>query len=822
MNSRKLMTDHRALPIVGVALAVLLAGAPGCGHGHDDANGAGLTDPSVDPSSDPNCVSTTENFTSQVYGKALASCLSCHVPGGQADQQGARFKIYPDTYPDFVNANIEAMREFAKVQVDGKPLLLEKPLGEQNHGGGAVLTENSDAYQILTKFVDDLQSGVTTSCNGDVQLGVRFIDNRTAARKAAITLAARFPSDEELESVSTDDGLKQFVLALTHEEPFYDRLREIWNDALFTQRPVNGTYGNQWGNAPLLFDDKAPGYTDTNNHLMARAMTEEPLRLIEYIVRNGLPFSDVVSADYVVANPYLAATYGLPHSKSLISDNWLEWERVAGQPTQLYQDFQDGTTKTAHLPSAGVLTTTSFLLRWESTPTNRGRKRARIILKNFLATDILKVAQRPIDAAAASSIADPTINDPTCSVCHSTVDPIAGGYRGFVQDFPYIHFDSTAPWYDDMAAPGFNGAAMPSDQYGDPIAWLGAQIPKDPRFALSVVRIMYKGIIGDDPLDIPADKTLLDYEDRVRAYTIQNDEFGKIATKFTAANFDLREVIVALVESAYFRALSGDPSRDGLHSGLGQGRLLTPEMLSRKIKAVTGQYFHRNSLPAYDDPERARDQYLVNDLMIDSEWNFVYGGIDSGETTSRAETMSPIMVAMNEYVAAVAACQVTAYDFTKTPATRRFFKTVEMDTMPFLPRASASDPLVAVADAEPKIRETIKGLFFRFLGDTVESDSEEVTAVYGLFVDAWKDAENTDVMTGGQNKGLMCSANADIDQGPAKPTPQAWGSFAGLADRPAGAPYQPGMKITTDEHFTIRAWQAVLTYLFTDYHFTHE
>ena len=43
-----------------------------------------------------------------------------------------------------------------------------------------------------------------------------------------------------------------------------------------------------------------------------------------------------------------------------------------------------------------------------------------------------------------------------------------------------------------------------------------------------------------------------------------------------------------------------------------------------------------------------------------------------------------------------------------------------------------------------------------------------------------------------------------------------------LRDRPEKAAYEPGMKIDRDENFTVRSWQAVMTYLLQDYRFTHE
>jgi hypothetical protein len=784
--------------------------------------GCSSEDEANDPSS-PSCVSTREYFTTQIYGKTLQACAGCHSPGGTADQRGAKFKLQRETYPNFVSANLAHIRDYAKLDYDGKPMLLLKPLGQREHGGGAVLKEDSEDYKILTKFVGDLRAGRESTCNGDAQLGVILMDNRETVRKAAITLAGRYPTDAEFTEAGTDEGLDRFVLKLTGEELFYDRLREIWNDALLTDRGLDAGVGATYQNAPELYDDRFPGYTTANRQWASTSVTEEPMRFIEYVVRNNLPFSDVVTGNYVVANPYVARIYGLPHDKPVAPENYLEWKRLDFSPVQF--PSSQGAPRATGVPVAGVLTTPAFLNRWETTRTNKGRKRARIVLKNFLATDIFKFAQRPVDSTALTSVQNPTANSPMCSVCHTVIDPIAGGFRGFDEN-SMARFNPDDQWHDDMLPPGFNSTQMPPESYGSAIMWLGAQIPRDPRFGIAVAQVMYRGLVGDEPLTFPQDKAAPDYEDRVKGYGIQSDWFVKIGSDFAAAKFDMRQLVLAIVKSAYFRAKSGDTTKDGLHDGLGPGRLLTPEMLGRKYRATTGLYFFANEAASKDDT-RARDGFLRSDLVRDRDWRLVYGGIDSGDVTKRTDTMSPIMLATSQYTSAIVACRTTSYDFTKVAGDRRLFRKVEMNTTPFTVRAAADSPLVAVPDAERKIRENIVDLYFRLLGETVAADSDEVNKAYALFVDVWKDLEETDLRDG-NNKGMSnnrCVANDDWDKGVRfeDQNGRLTAVFDKLAPRPdAKAPYAPGQRLDRDENFTVRSWQAVMTYLLTDYRFTHE
>lgn len=804
----------RALSVGGIALAALTMGPTTTGCGSDE-EGSGSA-----------CVSTREYFTTQVYGKAMQSCAGCHSAGGVAEQQGAKFKMYRETYPDFVSANINAIREYADIQVRDQPLILVKPLGERSHGGGAVFAKDSEEYKILEKFVTDMREGNVTECESTDKLQVELLPLRETARKAAITLAGRFPTDEELGNASSELGFDSFVIGLTREEAFYDRLREIWNDALLTERGIDAGQGSIYDNGPELYDDRHPAYTTTNRQWASASITEEPMRFIEYVVRNDLPFSDVVAGNYIVANPYTAKLYGVPHDKPIAPESFLDWKRIDFSPVQ-NSTSREGAQKTTGVPAAGVLTTPAFLNRWETTPTNKGRKRARIVLKNFLATDIFKFAQRPVDSTALTSVQNPTSNSAMCSVCHKVIDPIAGGFRGFNEQ-TLTRFDPADKWHDDMLPPGFNTTQMPPENYGNAAMWLGAQIPRDPRFGVSIAQVMYQGIIGDEPLAFPQDKGAPDYDDRVKAFNEQNDWFVKVGAQFVANKFDLRKLVVSIVRSAYFRAKSGDTTKDGLHAGLGQGRLLTPEMLGRKYKATTGLYFFQNEA-ARKDESRARDGYLRSDFVEDNEWRLVYGGIDSGDVTKRTDTMSPIMVATSQYSGALVACRATSYDFTKPQGARRLFRNVEMNTVPFTPRANADAPLVAVPEAEGKIRQNIAYLFFRLLGETVDPNGPEASRAYSLFVDVWKDLEESDLKGGGNNKGIgsgRCIAENDWDKG-TKFEPDQNGNvravFEKLRPRPdAKTPYEPGMRLDRDDNFTVRSWQAVVTYLLTDYRFTHE
>jgi Protein of unknown function (DUF1588) len=806
--------------LLGAGLAVAIPAA-GCGSSaEDDANNT--------------CVSTRDEFTQSMYPILQQNCLGCHGPGGTADAAGAKFKLVRETYPDFVSANVSSMREYAKLESEGKALLLRKPLGDSNHGGGAILKEDSPEYKKLVTFVNELKTGQDRFCAEGDPLGAQSLSFRQTYRKAAIILGGKVPTDAELATINSEADLDNAVIELTKTEPFYDRLRDFWNDGLLTDRGINVNRIAQMYGAECMYweqdTDKCPAYQGAGElrQYASRALTEEPLRYIEYVVRNNLPFSDIVAGNYIVANPFSAAAYNLKHDLPPSPENYNAWKKMEFAPVQTYEvGYGENAKKVSYkTPVAGVLSSPSFLTRWETTPTNKSRKRARIVLKNFLATDIFKFAQRPVDSTQLTSIQNPTSNSQECKVCHAVVDPIAGGFRGFDED-DMIRYDGEDKWHDDMVPPGYQTAQMPQPAYAVAVSWLGNQIPTDQRFGIAVAQTMYRGIVGDEVLAFPDDKAAPDYNDRVKAFNLQNDWLLSVGQKFAVAKFDLRVVVAEIVKSPYFRAASGDPKKDGLHGGLGQGRLLTPEILALKYQAATGlRYFNFEAVR--NNPLRKADGYRTNDVVDDEDWRILLGGIDSGDVTKRSDTTTPVMLATNQFMAASVACRVTSFEFTKPAAERRMLGAVELNTVPFAPRATANLPLVANPEAEPKIRAAIKNLHWRFFGEDLDVNSAEVTRTFNLFIDVWKDLENgVASKVKGASKGLpgRCHANVNYDAEPVfgkNDQNQTTVSYPRLKARPDGAEYVTGMVLQNDENFTVRAWQAVLTYMMSDYRFTHE
>ncbi len=717
--------------------------------------------------SSADCTATRTYFEREVWSPFMSSkCAKCHTPDGPAVVEShAKFVVQPASYPGFIDTNLATLKEVSKIQYEGKSELLLKPLGQMNHGGGPVLEESSAEYKALVELVARLD---TTDTCGDASKAtidnVTLLDAPSTLRKASLALASRLPTAEETDAVTKggDTALDASLDALMKDPIFLTRLREIWNDFLLTDRFF------AYGGAALGFmnDEDFPNvnYDDKNpdRYLANAAIAREPLDLLAYIVKNDKPFTDVVEADYTVVNPYSAKVYGLSDIK--FTDPTDQSELHEAHVT---------TAKGVAIPHAGMLSTPAFLNRWQTTATNRNRARARRVFQYFLASDVLKIAERPVDATKVTAEENPTHNSQYCTVCHTVIDPVAGTFRGWGEQ-DYEHFDPMGKWHDEMFPPGFATATLPPDSYGKGVTWLGGQISGDPRFALSAVYNVYKGFTGHEPLPYPRDVTAPGFSEQLAGWEAQDSFFRETATAFTGSGFNLKTIVKAVIKSPYFRAIAGNITTPLQMKDLGTSRLLTPEMLNRKIPAILGFPWRRNG----------------DSDWLTSDYNLLYGGIDSESVTSRLTTPNGIVTSVGSRMANEVACRATAWDFTKAAKDRRMLPLVELTEVP----ESAGN---TVEGSVTDIKKNIQYLHQLVLGEKLELSDPEIERTYQLFLDTWRELS----LDGNTGLTFECSGR--------------WNQVTG-EDLPEGE------QITEDKTYAVRSWMAVMTYLLSDYKFLYE
>lgn len=752
------------VPILMAAAVVAVTSFAGCSSG----------------STSTECVSDRQFFQREIWGRFMGqTCTRCHTPGGQAVDANARFVLQPTSYPNFIDANMAMLKEMSKYEYEGKSLVLQKPIGNAGHQGGKVLQEGSPEYASLKAMVARL-NGPATQCSSQNSIlsNVTLLSPADTFRKAAIDLAGRLPTADERSAIEAggENALDAALDNLMKENAFYDRVRDWYNDIILSDRALqyNGAAINFMDDSlfPALapFNDQMnPLYDDPRRPLINKALAREPLDLIAYVVRNDRPFTEIVSAQYAVVNPYSAIAYG---SNVQFKDptNYDEFHETTVTEVNVGQ-----TKKTTQLPHAGVLSTPSFLNRWQTTPTNRNRGRARRVFQFFLATDVLKIAERPVDASQLTAIDNPTRNSQYCNVCHKTMDPVAGGFRGF-DDQNYEEFDGASAWHDDMEPPGFADKKMPPESYAKAAQWLGNAVAEDPRFGIAASHAAYRGLTGRKPLAYPTDPQGSHYADRIEGWEAQDEFFRQTVDKWAAGKKNFKVIVKAIIESPYYRgqswSLGGD--KDTLAARLadiGVGQLLSPEALNRKIAAIFGSHWRKTY--DYANPH----DWLIED------YNILYGGIDSDSVVKRTSVPNGLMSNVALRMANEVSCQVTAFDFTRARDQRRLFPMVDKDQAP------APDSAIA-------IKENIKHLHELILGEHLAIGDPEISRTYQLFFDSYNEY---DAVTGDDN--LVCAGRSDPVTGTALPA---------------------NLQINTDKKGTIRAWQAVVTYLVSDWKFLHQ
>lgn len=718
------------------------------------------------------CVDTDKFFKENIWTPVLSKkCIGCHNPSGVAGNTDLVLQM--SDYPGYLEVNQQTMANVARLEIDGMPLLLAKPGAKVDHGGGLQLPEDSEEYALLADMIERFKAPAHCENDGDIDRffdGIEELDEEGTLRKATFLLGSRMPTPEELDAVRAAgiDALDPVLDVVLREDAFYVRVQEILNDMLHTDAYRIGDDAVETVDEDLF--PTAFWYEDIedNDTMVAMrrrtndAIAREPLEIAVHVLRNELPFTEVFTADYTIVNPFSARSYGL--DLGMFADPNDETERLPWT----FEEY----------PQAGLLTTSVFLNRYPNTPTNRNRARSRFFYKFFLATDVMRLAARPLDATQIQSH-NPTLNVAACNVCHDNIDPVAGAFQNWDDTGRYRPLNEG--WFGDMVAPGFGQTELPYEESPRALSWLAEQMIEDPKFSLAMVHLVFTGLTGQEPLDEPMELEDVDYLARIRAFEAQDYVFKKVAEGFVASGYDLRFIIKELVKTHYFRAVSTTAELDEQRymelADMGTARLLSPEALHRRLVATLGVGWQRNGADA---------------LLSGDHFKFFYGGIDSVSVTDRLTDMNGVMANVADRMANEMACKMTAADFTRPPEERVLFPEVEATAVPGAPGAEAA------------IRANLVYMHDHLLGEALASDDPEIDRSYGVWKAVWDDGQ----------AGLLLPEN---------PYPTALPNPCRATVDPATGEAIPAeQQITDDPDYTVRAWMAVTTYMLGDFRFLYE
>lgn len=729
-------------------------------------------------------------FQKEVWVKVgEPTCLQCHKSGGDAEESKFLLRDLQRSQDQTgdMKRNFESFSRMAKQEVEvHQSRLLLKVVGKLNHGGKEQLKPDSIEYRLLADFVARVNKPANTKPDFTLDKNatpffkdIKMLDDRQLLRRVTLSLAGRLPSDSESDTIAREGvkALPKIMDTVLKEDAFYNRLREGFNDIFLTvgydDVPENAlsyehfstTRGwTQKFDLSHIKDEKdrrQAGYKLANDY--RKAMLGEPMKLIEFIVRNDRPFSEIVTADYIMVTPFTSRGYGIYEelkSKFKDPDDPFEYIPVRLKALVGRNRIEDQDSATGFYPHAGLLSNFQYLKRYPTTETNRNRQRARVYYQHFLGIDVLELAARVSDAAAVSAKYQiPTMQASECVVCHKTLDPIAGLFQDYWK-FEGVYGRRKEGWFKDMFGAGFEGEELPAGERWRALQWLGERTAKDPRFAVAMVEHAWYILTGRKVLLPPKELGDPLYAAKYRAYHEQRRQTEAIAERFAKSDFNFKSVLKELVVSDFYRAdglatMVSDPKRRAEMDDLGLVRMLAPEQVERKVAAVFGKPWGR----------------------LTEQMAMLYGGIDSKEVTERATDPSGAMGAIQRILANDVACRETALDFSRKPADRRLFPGIETDVVP------GSSP-----EADAKIRNAIVHLHQRVLGRFDKVDSPEVTRSFQLFASIVNDA--TELKNLEKQEIYSCRQNL------LQPVP--------------------------DPKYTVRAWRGVITYLLRQSEFLYE
>jgi hypothetical protein len=355
--------------------------------------------------------------------------------------------------------------------------------------------------------------------------------------RVSIDLRGVRPSIEELEEVDADPtrldaAIDEYLADPRFEERVVDLFSEIWLTRTETF-PVNFE----------AFDLTGFDYAD-----VIRSVGEQPLRAVGHVAANDLPITDLVTADWTVADPILARMWPVDYPSG--QDGW---QRVP---------WTDGR------PAAGVLVSNSVYWRYPSTDSNANRKRANQVSRILLCHDYLT---RPIDfdrnvnLLDEGALQDALRNNEGCVNCHATLDPFAAYFFGFwtyeftANEVSNYHPSRERLWESALGtAPAFYG------EPGDGLEDLGWQIAADERFPQCLTEQVTELLLRR-----PAD--LLD-ADRLTAHR-----------EALVSEMTLRPLFRSVVTSPEYRAAESDPAGRAVPA-----KMMTPDLLATTVQDLTG------------------------------------------------------------------------------------------------------------------------------------------------------------------------------------------------------------------------------------------
>ena len=656
-----------------------------------------------------------ETFEAELESAVVqAKCILCHVEGGLARNSSLQFQR---------TNTASALNNFASlsayVEEKGAELLLSKITGGEAHAGGMQLSQDSEGYQAFERVlaaINELNNptyyAFSGSSDGPRARQASFLTEVTLEpresklRRATLLMQGRLPTEQESNAVVSDATLRAALRNLMQGPAFREFVVTSVNDRLLTEgtrSALNTSFSNFLKLHNLRAAESVNDTRSTVEWQIQDDLRQTSGELVAYVIENELPYSEILTADYMMMNRTMntwlegTATFSPDEGDDIFKPSVVQGYYYAGALEEV--EFRENSNSTYRalgeplqdFPHAGLLTDFGFLSRYPTTATNRNRARARWTFYHFLGIDIEKSSQRPTDEASLSDLNNPTMNNPSCTVCHALLDPVAGAFQnwsdenlyrgGYGEDaldgfYKHPPNGSTSPyrpgdlWYRGMREPGLFYNKI--TERHSTLRSLAELIVAEPSFKTASGAFWWSPVFGKPLLDKPTVEADNGYAAKLAAYRAQQEAIEDFAGALSAG-MNAKDMLVEMFMSPWF---SGDSVQsyafDSAHyeAKFGSDQLLTPQQLAKKTRALTGVAWRTNLRPSG---------------KVDSEYeqlSVLFGGIDSDVVTSRAIELTPMMTSILMTHATESACIAVARQFARPIADRSLFSLVEESTQP--------------------------------------------------------------------------------------------------------------------------------------------
>ena len=529
--------------------------------------------------------------------------------------------------------------------------------------------------------------GLLTGCSSDeestegpaveiVTPTVVYLPETDHLVRASMALRGVRPSVEELEAVAADPGqLDAIVDGYLSDPRFGLIMRDLHNEALLSR--VDYFFFP----AGFVSQDGVPS---TDSYYINTSIQDASLRLIEHVIMTDAPYSEIVTANYTIANPITVAVWGsTPYEQ--------------GGPEWQVTEWTDGRG------NAGILSDPWLVQRHSSTVSNANRGRANAFSKALLCYDFL---DRDIVIDSNVNLADPNVvqeavtQNQACASCHQALDPLAS----FFQDWFPIFVPADTPYPIQSYYPGVFtevlGVEMRQPSYfgqsGESLEDLGRLMADDPRFSLCASQRFYAFFNQVDLDDVPLERA------------------SELQEAFLDSGLNAKALAREVVLSDDFRTSHIEAPADMLiegHDDVVGMRKARPEQLGYMFEDLTG-YRWQVELPDIGRVDVTQDSFIG--------FRVLGGGIDSQFVTRPSLTDSATSSLYLRALAAEAASYAVERDFaTPQPSERKLLR------------------MVGPSDTdETLVRAQLVWLHKRILGEIVEPMHDDVSETFQLFADA--------------------------------------------------------------------------------------